>query len=129
MKKILISTFILIIMFIFLVPKYNELNNITIIDSIGIEKNNNNYIIYFREVIPVKIDNGLKYNYKIYNIKTSKLDKAVTLFEKKQNKKLYLDKVKFLITNTSSDYIKSKININPKIIYHSNNVQSKLSTQ
>lgn len=124
MKKILLFSIILIIIFIYFVPKYNELNNITIIDSIGVKKENNYYKVYFREVIPTKVENGLKYTYKIHSIKTNKLKDSISLIEKKHNKKLYLNKVKSLITNYSSEYIKIKLNINPKYIHHTDNVYS-----
>ena len=60
MKKILL---LLIIIISFYVPKYNELNNITIIDKIIIECRNNNYNITLREKYISKKDKNQKYKY------------------------------------------------------------------
>lgn len=127
MKKILITSFIFIIIFIYFVPEYNELNNLTIIDAIGVEKIDDSYNVYFREIIPKKDENGIKYTYKIYNVKTSNLSKSKKILEEKEKKKLYLNKIKIIYTNISSDYIKKTFNINTKIIYHTNNIKKKLS--
>lgn len=116
MKKIIISTIILILLFIYIVPPYNELNNIMIIDTIKVEKINNKYNISFREVIPNKSNNSINYDYKYHKVTTKSINKAISLIEKKENKKLYLSKVKFLITNINPSLIKNTFKIKPKSI-------------
>lgn len=116
MKKIIISTFILIILFIYFVPTYNELNNIMIIDTIKVIKNNNTYNITFREVIPKKNNNSIIYTYKYHKTKVNNINKSISSIEKSTNKKLYLSKVKSLITNINSDLIINTYNIKPKNI-------------
>ncbi|MDO4996770.1 MAG: hypothetical protein Q4E69_06285, partial [Bacilli bacterium] len=64
-------------------------------DTIKVEKINNKYNISFREIIPTKSNNTIKYIYKYHKINTNNIKKIDTL----KNKKLYLYKVKFLITN------------------------------
>ena len=105
MKKII---YILILISIFIVPPYKELNNIKIIDAIGIDNNK----IYLREVIPNKNNNEIKYKYKLNEIN-----------KKDINKKLYLYKIKFIVTNnTIPKYFINKTNN----IIHSNNIKDKL---
>ncbi len=128
MKKLLITTIIFILLFIFIVPPYNELNNIAIIDSIGIEKTNDNYIVYLREIIPKKSDNGIKYTYKIYKTYTNKLENIESKLQKNVKKKLYLNKVKYLVININNTKLIDKLKINPKSIYHTNNVKDKLKS-
>lgn len=119
MKKILISTFLLIILFIYFVPKYNELNNIMIIDKVKVIKDNNTYNITFREVIPKRNNNGIIYTYKYHKTKVNNINKSISKIEKNTNKKLYLSKVKSLITNINSDLIINTYHIKPKnIIIH-----------
>lgn len=119
MKKII--AIILIIILNLIIPKYKELNNIKIIDGIGIKEKNNTYTIYFREIIPIKDNNSITYKYKYY--KTN--DKDITKAIKEANKKLYLNKIKFIVTNTNN-YKTLNIKINK--IYHTNNVYKKLTT-
>ena len=109
MKKIIVSTIILIIIFKYIVPPYYELNNIKIIDTIKVEKINNQYNITLREIIPTKNNNTIKYKYKYHKITTDNLKSIKT-------KKLYLSKVKFLITNINPNIIINTYNIKPKKI-------------
>jgi len=64
MKKTIIL-FLILLIFSFLIkqPKYIELNNLHIIDKITIYCDKTIY----REIIPNKDNNGLKYNYKYHN--------------------------------------------------------------
>lgn len=110
MKKIIIFSFLFIILFLFVVPKYNELNNISIIEYIGIEKINNNTTYYLKEIIPKKNNYNINYTYKIHK------GKSIKDIENKTNKKFYLNKVKLIITNTS-DF---ELNISKDIFFSSN---------
>lgn len=116
MKKIIISTILLIIIFTYFVPPYNELNNIMIIDSIKIIKKNNKYNITLREIIPKRNNSGLNYTHKYHKIEVNNISDIKKNIEKKENKKLYLKKAKFLITNINSNLIINTYNLKPKVI-------------
>jgi len=129
MKKnfILLLFFILISVF-FKIPKYVELNNLAIIEGIGINYNHNYYTLYLKEVIPTKDNLGISYKYKYYKEDGKTIRKALNKLEQTTKKKLYLNKVKFLITNkkTSSKII-TDLKLNIKYIYHTkNNIYKKL---
>ncbi len=123
MKRIIIL--ILLLSISLMIPKYTELNHLIIIDGIGIEKENNIYTIYLREIIPIKDNNSIKYEYKYYKEKDNDINKAINKINDKTNKKLYLDKIKFLVTN-SNDYKSLKIKF--KNIYKTNDVYQALKT-
>jgi len=129
MKKKLILVIILIALSIFVkIPNYVELNNLAIIESIGIDYNNSHYTIYLKEVIPIKDDLGINYKYKYYKDDGKNIRETITKLKSKTKKKLYLDKVKFLVTNTTTSMkISKELNINFKYIYHTkNNILKKL---
>lgn len=64
MKKTIILFFILLIFSIFIKkPKYIELNHLHIIDRITIYCDKTTY----RELIPIRDDNGIEYDYKYHN--------------------------------------------------------------
>ena len=123
MKRIIIL--ILLLSISLMIPKYTELNHLIIIDGIGIEKENDIYTIYLREIIPIKDNNSIKYEYKYYKEKDNDINKAINKVNDKTNKKLYLDKIKFLVTN-SNDYKSLKIKF--KNIYKTNDVYQELKT-
>ena len=123
MKRIIIL--ILLLSISLMIPKYTELNHLIIIDGIGIEKENDIYTIYLREIIPIKDNNSIKYEYKYYKEKDNDINKAINKINDKTNKKLYLDKIKFLVTN-SNDYKSLKIKL--KNIYKANDVYQTLKT-
>ncbi len=123
MKKIIIIMIILIIIYISKIPPYNELNNISIIDGIGIEKKDLNYILYLREIIPNKKENGITYEYKIYQESTENILKGIENLQKKNKKKLYLNKVKFIVTNYQINSTHKSIRI-----YQTKNVLNKLKS-
>ena len=123
MKRIIIL--ILLLSISLMIPKYTELNHLIIIDGIGIEKENDIYTIYLREIIPIKDNNSIKYEYKYYKEKDNDINKAINKINDKTNKKLYLDKIKFLVTN-SNDYKSLKIKF--KNIYKTNDVYQALKT-
>lgn len=66
MKKIIYSILILSLVLFVKVPKYNELNNIHIIDRISIECDESYYFVKYREIISKREDNGIAYKYKNY---------------------------------------------------------------
>lgn len=120
MKKI-IALVVLIITFGFIIkiPEYHELNDLAIIQGVGVEYENNSYTVYMKEVIPVRSDMGIDYEFKYYEGESSDLEKAVERVQDKTKKKLYYNKVKFLVTDIeNSDYIKDVLKIKPRNVYH-----------
>lgn len=90
MKKIIIITIILI--GYFFIPKYNELNNIILIDKITIKHIGNKYNIILREKYLTKEENNLKYKYKYYYDTIENINNINKLY----NKKFYLKKAKYI---------------------------------
>ena len=52
MKKIIIITILVLTLFIIKIPKYIELNNLAIIESMGIDYKDKTYEVYLKEIIP-----------------------------------------------------------------------------
>ena len=120
MKKIIVLVVLIITFgFIIKIPEYHELNDLAIIQGVGVEYENNSYTVYMKEVIPVRSDMGIDYEFKYYEGESSDLEKAVERVQDKTKKKLYYNKVKFLVTDIeNSDYIKDVLKIKPRNVYH-----------
>lgn len=120
MKKIIVLVVLIITFgFIIKIPEYHELNDLAIIQGVGVEYKNNSYIVYMKEVIPIRSDMGIDYKFKYYEGESSDLEKAMERVQDRTKKRLYYKKVKFLATNIeNSDYIKDILKINPKKVYH-----------
>lgn len=128
MKKIFIIIIIIFGAYIFKIPKYCELNDLAIIESVAVEYDGTNYTLYLKEIIPTKNDQGIKYNYKYYQEKDKTIESSYKKIKVKTKKKLYLKRCKFLITNIhNSENITEILSITPEIIYHEpNNIFEKL---
>lgn len=129
MKKIIVLVVLIITFgFIIKIPEYHELNDLAIIQGVGVEYENNSYTVYMKEVIPVRSDMGIDYEFKYYEGESSDLEKAVERAQDKTKKKLYYNKVKFLVTDIeNSDYIKDVLKIKPRNVYHpSGNIKEHL---
>lgn len=113
MRKIMLLLLILIPLLFIKIPKYKELNNLNIITDIGIDCKNNT--IYLKEIIPVKDDDGIEYKYKLHEYHN--YNKVL------QNKKLYLNHVKKVVTNCSNEKNFDQFN---NTIYK-NNIKKELS--
>ena len=83
------------------IPKYNELNNLAIIDKINIKCIDNEYIVTLREVIPLKDDNGIKYDYKYYKDTGNNINDIISNIDKNTKKVIYLKYVKKINRNCS----------------------------
>lgn len=118
-KKLILLLFLISLSIFFNIPDYAELNNIAIIEGIGVSYNNNHYTIYLKEIIPTKDDLGINYKYNYYKEDGKSINNTIKKLQKKTKKKLYLSRAKFLITNkkTSSKILKD-LNLNIKYIYH-----------
>ena len=109
-KNILIIVSVILISLIFNIPKYRELNNIHIIEGIGINCINDKQIVYLKEIISEKDDSGIEYKYRYY-----------TYHNKINNNKIYLKGTKYIITNCiNTNEVINTYNLNPKYIYHTN---------
>ena len=53
MKKTFIIILIIIIISLFSLPSYVELNNLIIVEGIGVKCNKDSYTIYLKEIIPI----------------------------------------------------------------------------
>ena len=90
MKKYLAILITIILMTIFIkVPKYVELNNLILVDGIGVSCRGETYTLFIKEIIPTKKETGIIYSYKIYEDTNSSINKAYKNIEKKVNKKIY----------------------------------------
>lgn len=128
MKKIFLILLITLELSLIKIPPYKELNNIAIIEMIAIEKMDGDYLITLKEIIPIKADQGIDYEYKYYNAKSTNLSTGIEKLTKSTKKKLYLNKVKFLITNiNNTNQVIEELNIKPKTIIHTNNVSDKIN--
>ena len=109
-ENILIIISVILISLIFNIPKYRELNNIHIIEGIGINCINDKQIVYLKEIIPEKDDSGIEYKYRYY-----------TYHNKINNNKIYLKGTRYIITNCiNTNEVINTYNLNPKYIYHTN---------
>ena len=88
MKKYLFLLLLLIPLLFIKIPEYNELNNLAIIDRIYISCNNN-YNVKLREIIPIKDNNGIKYEYKYYKGNGNNIYSIIKNIDEKTKKKLF----------------------------------------
>lgn len=122
MKKIILLIIIVLELSLIKIPEYIELNDLAIIEEITIISNNNQYIINLKEIIPIKDDAGIDYEYKYYKKTGTNIKKIIMEIDNETKKKLYLNKVKSLTTNIiNSNKILNDLNIKPKVINHLNN--------
>lgn len=126
MKKMFLILIIIFELTVIKIPKYVELNNLAIIEEIFIEEKNNQYTLVLKEVIPLKGDQGITYEYDYHKSTASSLEKAYKKIKTNAKKKLYLSKAKSLTTNSKSiDKIITNLKIKPKNIIHTNKVLPK----
>lgn len=114
MNKLLII-FLLIPLLFINIPPYIELNNLAIIEEIGIKKNKENYTLYLKEIIPIKEDNSIKYEYKYYESTNKNISSCLKDINKTTKKTIYLNKVKTIYTNKYIN-IKKELGIKPNSI-------------
>ena len=119
MKKLIIIIIFIIIGLLIKIPKYEELNNLAIINTIAINNKNGKVTLILKEIVPKKNDNGIDYDYTYYKSTSNSIDKALVNIKSKTKKKIYLQKCKYLILDkTTSENIINKLNIKPKYIIH-----------
>jgi hypothetical protein len=128
MKRIILIIIVFIGLIFIKIPKYIELNNLIIVEGIGLECRDE-YTLYIKEVIPIKSDNGITYKYKIYENKSNEIDKLFDDIIDNSNKLIFYRDAKYIITNCdSSSIITDKIKLNVNYIKHTkNNIKKELS--
>ena len=97
MKRTIQIIIIVILLRMFLrIPPYMECNHINIITEIEINCKSK-YKITYKETIPQKEDNGIKYTYKTYQVQNKDLKKGIKEIEWK--KEIYKEQAKVKISN------------------------------
>lgn len=120
MKKYVLIIVIIIFMMIFIkVDDYVELNNLVLLDGIGVSCRDNSYVLFIKEIIPKKKDTGIEYSYKVYEDTNSSIEGAYKNISKEVSKKIYSKEARYIITDCdNSDKIIEYFKINPKYIKH-----------
>ena len=117
--KTLVVIFVLLLpVIIFENPTYVELNDLAIIRGVGVScgKETN---LYLKEIIPTKGETGITYQYEYYQGAGKDVSKALEKINLKTKKKLYLSKVKFLVTDcTKSNHIMNDFELKHIKVYH-----------
>lgn len=128
LKHGLVLILLLLPIFIFKIPKYVELNDLAIIQGVGYSCHDGNKILYLKEIIPIKGDAGLEYQYEYYQEQGEKFNNLVQKTENHTKKKIYLSKVKFVVTNCdiSKDVEEELKKDDIKIYYVENDIKQKL---
>lgn len=128
LKHGLVLILLLLPIFIFKIPKYVELNDLAIIQGVGYSCHDGNKILYLKEIIPIKGDAGLEYQYEYYQEQGEKFNNLVQKIEEHTKKKIYLSKVKFVVTNCdiSKDVEEELKKEDIKIYYVESDIKQKL---
>ena len=106
LKTVFVVILVLVPIFIFKIPEYVELNDLAIIEGIGLSCHEDGVTLYLKEVVPVKSDAGITYQYNYYQSDGKKLDNAYQKIQNKEDKKIFIDRSQYIVTNcTSTDFI------------------------
>lgn len=106
LKTVFVVILVLVPIFIFKIPEYVELNDLAIIEGIGLSCHEDGVTLYLKEVVPVKSDAGITYQYNYYQSDGKKLDKAYQKIQNKEDKKIFMNRSQYIVTNcTSTDFI------------------------
>ena len=95
-KQMIIILLIIVIKTLIPIKPYLECNKLNIITEIEIQCKEE-YIVIYKETIPIKDNNGIKYEYKTYKEKNKNLETAIKRIE--QNKHIYKNKAKVKTKN------------------------------
>ncbi len=116
--KLFIIFVLLAPIIIFFNPPYVELNDLAIIQGVGVSCGDE-LNLYLKEIIPIKGDSGIKYQYEYYQGMGNSVFDSFQNIQLKTKKKLYLKKAKFLVTDcTKSNKIIDSLSLNDLKIYH-----------
>ncbi len=128
LKHSLVLILLLLPILIFKIPKYVELNDLAIIQGVGYSCYDGHKTLYLKEIIPIKGDAGLEYQYEYYQEQGEKFNHLVQKIENHTKKKIYLSKVKFVVTNCniSKDVEEELKKEDIKIYYVESDIKQKL---
>lgn len=119
-KLIIFSVFVIISLFL-PIPSYVELNDLAIIYGVGVSCEQEEVNLYLKEVIPVKAEQGIEYQYHYYQSSGKDIQLSYEKLNSKIKKKLYLNKAKFLVTNCkTTESIINELRLKDVKIYHNN---------
>lgn len=120
-KKLLVFSVFVIISLFLPIPSYVELNDLAIINGVGVSCEQEEVTLYLKEVIPVKAEQGIEYQYHYYQSSGKDIQLAYEKLNSKIKKKLYLNKTKFLLTNCkTTESIINELHLKDVKIYHNN---------
>lgn len=120
-KKLIVFSILVIISLFLPIPNYVELNDLAIIYGVGVSCENEEVNLYLKEVIPVKAEQGIEYQYHYYQSSGKDIELSYAKIDSKIKKKLYLKKTKFLVTNCkTTESILNELRLKDVKIYHSN---------
>ena len=124
LKHGLVLILLLLPIFIFKIPKYVELNDLAIIQGVGYSCHDGNKTLYLKEIIPIKGEAQYEY----YQEQGEKFNNLVQKIENHTKKKIYLSKVKFVVTNCdiSKDVEEELKKEDIKIYYVESDIKQKL---
>lgn len=121
LKTVFVVILVLVPIFIFKIPEYVELNDLAIIEGIGLSCHEDGVTLYLKEVVPVKSDAGITYQYNYYQSDGKKLDNAYRKIQNKEDKKIFIDRSQYIVTNcTSTDFIFEYFHLYDLKIQHTN---------
>ena len=121
LKTVFVVILVLVPIFIFKIPEYVELNDLAIIEGIGLSCHEDGVTLYLKEVVPVKSDAGITYQYNYYQSDGKKLDNAYQKIQNKEDKKIFIDRSQYIVTNcTSTDFIFEYFHLYDLKIQHTN---------
>ena len=117
-KSLIVIFLLLLPVVIFGNPDYVELNDLAIIRGIGVSCQEE-VSLYLQEIISIKGDSGIRYDYEYYQADGKKLGNAYQKIEEKTKKKLYLSKIDYLVTDCKkSSFILDEFHLKDIKIYH-----------
>ena len=99
-----------------------------IIQGLGYSCEGGQRTLYLKEIIPIKGDAGLEYQYEYYKKQGKSFPTLIRKIEENTKKKIYLSKVKFLVTNCdiSKDVLEKLKKEDIKIYHVESNIEKKL---
>lgn len=96
MKRIIIFTILIVLLYFVNIPPYVELNDLIIINKINVICSDGMYKLDFSEILPIRNENGITYKYKSYSSNYfDEIDKSYDdIFENIQKKVFFVKNLK-----------------------------------
>ena len=89
----------ILLLWIYPTPNYRELNHLKIIQSMQIVCDVHSISLSFREIEPIKEENGVRYHYQDYHFKGNNLAKILKSIDSRYGNTFYFDGVQKVYTN------------------------------